>query len=161
MLLTERATMSTTTAFGIYADSGIDESLPAPAILNIGLTVFVLFTSIDETLKALRRAQQIARPVGAHIVVVAAPVIPHPLQLDQPPVSFDFLIKEFEEKAGGHLDNIRIAVYLCRDQEEALKRVLNIHCPVVIGISKRWLPTREERLAKRLLRIGYDVITVS
>jgi hypothetical protein len=87
--------------------------------------------------------------------------VPHPLQLDQPPVSFDFLIKQFEEKADGQLDNAQISVYLCRDQEDALKRVLNAHCPVVIGVRKRWFISREQRLAKSLVRAGYDVIAVS
>jgi hypothetical protein len=161
MLFTERATMSTISVYKTPAGIGIDDACPTPAIPDPRLAVFVIFTSISETLKALERAQQIAEPVGATVHIVAAQVVPYPLQLDQPPVSLDFLIREFEAKADGHLDNTQISIYLCRDREEALRRVLSFGCPVVIGIRKRWLPTWDECLAKKLRRIGYDVLSVA
>jgi len=130
--------MSTTIGFETPTGIGIDDADQTPSNPDLGLAVYVIFTSVNQTLKALEKAQQMARPAGANVFVVAVQVVPHPLQLDQPPVSFDFLIKQFEEKADGQLDNAQISVYLCRDQEDALKRVLIANCPVVIGVRKRW-----------------------
>ena len=55
---------------------------------------------------------------------------------------------------------IKISAYLCRDPLEALKRILNRNCPVVMGVRKRWWPTRDERVARKLRRAGYNVILV-
>jgi len=123
-----------------------------------GLSVFVVFTSVDLTLRALEKARAMARPLGASIVIVAVQVVPFPLQLNEPPVSMEFVIRRFEEEAGEFSENTSVSAYLCRDAIEAFKRILNPKCPVVIGIVKRRWPTREERLARKLCRAGYDVI---
>jgi hypothetical protein len=125
-----------------------------------GLAVFVVFTSIDWTLKALEKAREIARPVGAKIVVVAAQIVPYPLPLDEPPVPMEFVIRRFEEKVGEFPEKTQISAYLCRDLMEAFNRILNRNCPIVIGTQERWWPTHNERLARKLHRAGYDVITV-
>jgi len=122
------------------------------------LSIFVVFTSIDWTLKALEKAGEIARPVGANIVVLAVQIVPYPLPLEKPPVSMEFLIKRFEERVGEFPERTKISVYLCRDPMETFKRILSRNSPVVIGIKKRLLPTRYERLARKLHRAGYDVI---
>jgi hypothetical protein len=136
-----------------------DESLSISS--ESELTVFVLFTSIEWTLKALERACEIARPTGARIVVVVVQSVPFPLPLDTPLVQMEHVITQFEEKVGDlpYDDGIKVSVYLCRNPIAALKRVLNPNCPVVIGMKKRWWPTREQRLATKLRRAGYDVIS--
>jgi hypothetical protein len=121
------------------------------------ISILVLFTSTDLTMIALNKAREIAKDLGAAIVVVAAQVVPFPAPLDQPPVRFEFVIKQFEE-AVRDFGNIRFCSYLCRDQFEAYKRILNRKSPVVIGVRKRWWPTYEERLARRLQRAGCQII---
>ncbi len=124
------------------------------------LSVFVVFTSINWTMKALERARDIARPLGANIVVVAVQVVPFPLQLDEPPVPMEFVIRRFEEMADGFPEKTRVSAYLCRNPLEAFKRILNPKSPVVIGVENKWFPGRDERLARRLSRAGYDVTLV-
>jgi hypothetical protein len=86
--------------------------------------------------------------------------VPFPLPLDQQPAPFEFAIRQFTS-AISNIDNVHIIPYLCRDQYEAFKRILHRDCPAVIGIKKRrWWPTREERLAKKLQREGYKMILV-
>ena len=122
--------------------------------------VYVVFTSINWTLKALGKAREIARPVGAPIVVVAVQVVPFPLPLDKPPVPMEFVIRRFEERAEELPEKTKISAYLCRDQMVALKRVLNRSCPVLMGVRKKIWPTRDKRLAWKLRRAGYQVILV-
>jgi hypothetical protein len=123
-------------------------------------SVYVVFTSIDWTLKALEKACELAKPLDANIVVVAVQVVPFPLPLDQPPVPMEFVVRRFEEKAGEYPVKTHIAAYLCRNPMEAFKRILNRNSQVVIGVKRRWIPSRSERLAKKLCRAGYDVILV-
>jgi hypothetical protein len=51
-----------------------------------------------------------------------------------------------------------IRTYLCRDRLVTLSVVLKPGSIVVIGARKKWLPTREKTLARRLRRFGHDVI---
>ena len=150
--------MSTTANPRKSADSTDDELLPISP--ECGLAVFVVFTSVNWTLKALEKAREIARPVGAKIVVVAVQVVPYPLPLDEPPVPMEFVIRRFEEKVGEFPEKTHISAYLCRDLMEAFKRILIPGCPVVIATQERWWPTRNQRLARKLRRAGYDVISV-
>ena len=122
--------------------------------------VYVIFTSIGWTLKALEKAREIARPLKASIEVVAVQVVPFPLPLDKPPVPMEFVIRRFEERAEEFPEKTEISAYLCRDQMVALKRVLNRNCPVIMGIRKKIWPTRDKRLAWKLRRSGYQVIIV-
>jgi hypothetical protein len=123
-------------------------------------SVYVVFTSVDWTLKALEKARELASPVGAGVVVVAVRVVPFPLPLDQPPVPMEFVIRRFEEKANEFPDQIKVAAYLCRDPLEALKHILNRHSSVVIGTRNKWWPSRDKRLAGKLRRAGFNIILV-
>jgi hypothetical protein len=124
------------------------------------VSVFVVFTSTKLTFNALEKAGELANNLGAKIAVVAVQIVPFPLQLDQPPVPFEFVIRQFETMAVQKLGKIHIFAYLCRDPFQAYKRILNHNSPVVIGIRKRWWPTREEKLARKLQRAGYKIIPV-
>jgi hypothetical protein len=124
------------------------------------LSVFVIFTSIHSTLKALKKAREIARWVGANVVVVVAQVVPLPLPLDEPPVPMEFVLKRFEQMADASQEKTLVSAWLCRNPMEAFKRILNRDCPVVIGVRKGWMPSRDKRLARKLRRAGYDVVLV-
>ncbi len=161
MLFTESVDMSTAAGTKRTVDAGIRTAEKSRISPEIGLSVYVVFTSIRWTLKALEKARKMAGPVGAKVVVVAVQVVPYPLPLDTPPVSMEFIVRQFEKKAGEFPERTQISAYLCRDPMEALKRVLDPDNPVVVGVEKKWFPTRDERLARRLRRAGYEVTLVS
>jgi hypothetical protein len=124
------------------------------------LSVFVVFTSIRWTLKALVKAREIVRPAGAAVTVVIAQIVPFPLPLDESPVPLEFVVRRFEEVAGTLPGKIDISAYLCRNPLEAYKRVFSRNCRIVVGVKRKWLPGRDRRLARKLRRAGYDVILV-
>jgi hypothetical protein len=149
--------MSTTV--GIEKLISIEGEIKLQAVsLGFRLPVFVIFTSINRTLKALEKARQLARPLQTGIEIVAVQIVPYALPLDEPPVSFEFVVRRFKEMVDQFPEKIQISAYLCRDPMQAWKRVLKHNCPVVMGVRKRWWPTRDERLARKLRRAGYDVI---
>ncbi len=123
--------------------------------------VRLVFTSFNRTLKALEKAIPLAIPFNREIEILVMQTVPFVLPLDDPSVPLEFLVRRLEEMASGIPQKIRISAYLCRDRLEGLKRVLNRNCPVVIGVRKRWWPTSDERVALKLRRSGYDVITVA
>jgi hypothetical protein len=152
--------MATTTEVEKPIGINIGETETESIVPEPETAVYVIFTSIDRTIKALEKAREISRPVGANIVVVAVQVVPFPLPLDRPPVPMEFVIRRFEEKADEFPEGTKISAYLCRDPIVALKRVLNRNCPVIMGVRKKMWPNRDQRLAGKLKRAGYEIILV-
>jgi hypothetical protein len=108
----------------------------------------------------LEKASQLANPLQCGIEILAVEAVPFALPLDNPPVPFEFLVNRLKEMAARFPQQIKISAYLCRDQLEALTRVLNRNSPVVMGVRKRWWPTHDEKLARKLRSAGYTVILV-
>jgi hypothetical protein len=160
MLFSERVNMQAAIHFREPAGIRVTDAEPVRINSEPELSVFVVFTSIDWQLKALEKAQDVARSLGSGIAVIALQVVPFPLPLDRPPVPIAFAARRLEEKSSEISGRAKITVYLCRDPLEALQRILNPKCPVVMGIRKKWWPTRDERLARKLRRAGYEIILV-
>jgi hypothetical protein len=124
------------------------------------LPVFVVFTSVNPTLKALGKASQLAALLQTSIEVLVVQVVPYLLPLDEPPVRLEFIAKRFEEMADKLPEKTKISAYSCRDSIQALKCVLHRESLVLIGIKKRRWPTRDDGLARRLRHADYNVILV-
>jgi hypothetical protein len=102
----------------------------------------------------------LAQPLRSGVEVLALQTVPFALPLDDPSVPFNFLVRRLKKLAGRFPVPIRISGFLCRDLFETLERVLNRDCPVVMGIKKRWWPTHDERVARKLQHAGYNVTLV-
>jgi len=124
------------------------------------LNIDVIFTSVETTLAALRQAGSLAHKLGARITLVVPQVVPYPLPLTGPPVLLDWNERRFRVIAEGNSVETSVRLYLCRDRLETLKSVLGSHSLVVLGGRKRWWPTSEKALARKLRRAGHEVIFV-
>jgi hypothetical protein len=123
------------------------------------LNIAVIFTSVESTLAALRKAGTLASSLGAQITLLAPQVVPHPLPLESPPVLLDWNERRFRTIANESPVETTVRLYLCRDRVETLKSVLSPKSLVVIGGQKSWWPFhREKRLAGKLRRAGHEVI---
>ena len=123
------------------------------------LNISVVFTSVDSTLEALKEAGALADSLGARITLLVPQVVPHPLPLETPPVLVEFNEKRFRVIAGQSAVETQVHIYLCRDRFETLNRVLGSGSIVIMaGPRRRWWPTRDEALAKKLRRAGFEVI---
>jgi hypothetical protein len=125
-----------------------------------GGTVSVVFTSAELTLKALVKAREHTKPLGAGVAIIAVQVVPLIVPIDRIPSPMEFIIRRFEKIICAFPENIRVFVYICRDRMDVYKHTLKPHFPVFIGIRKRWWPTRDEMLARKLRRVGYNIIVV-
>jgi hypothetical protein len=103
-------------------------------------------------------AAALASGLSAHITLVVPQVVPYPLPLENPQVVLEFTQKRLGEVASHTPVETTIRHYLCRDRLVTLSAVLKPGSIVVIGARKKWLPTREKILARRLRRFGHDVI---
>lgn len=122
------------------------------------LNIAVVFTSVEATLAALKEAGTLASSLGARITLLVPQVVPYPLPLESPPVFLDFNENRFRVIASESPVETSVHIYLCRDQFETLASVLSPGSIVVLGGQKRWWPTREKSLARRLRRVGHEVV---
>jgi hypothetical protein len=122
------------------------------------LNIDVVFTSVQATLAAFQHAGELARHLNARITLVVPQVVPYPAPLESPPVLLEFSEKRFRDLASQSPVDTAVRIYLCRDRWEVLKQILKPRSLVVIGGRKRWWPTAESRLARRLHRNGQEVV---
>jgi hypothetical protein len=122
------------------------------------LNIAVVFTSVESTLPALKEAGNLANSLGARIKLVVPQVVPYPLPLETPPVRAEFNENRFRVMASESPVETSVQIYLCRDRFEALTSALKPGSIVVLGGKKRWWPTNDERLARKLRRAGYEVL---
>jgi hypothetical protein len=124
------------------------------------LNIAVVFTSVDSTLAALKEAGNLANSLGARIKLVVPQVVPYPLPLETPPVLVEFNENRFRVMATESPVETSVQVYLCRDRSEMLLQRLSPGSLVVIGGRKKWWPTTERLLARRLRQAGHKVIFI-
>jgi hypothetical protein len=122
------------------------------------LNVVVVFTSVESTLAALRKAGALADRLSGRITLLVPQIVPFPLPLTSPPVLLDWNEDRFRVIANESPVETAVWIYLCRDRLETLRTVLSPRSLVVVGGHKRWWPTAEKRLARQLGRTGHEVI---
>jgi hypothetical protein len=124
------------------------------------LDVSVIFTSLKPTLRALRQAASLAKRLAGRITLVVPQIVPYPLPLSSPPILLEFNERRFFTLASESHVETTVHIYLCRDRLQALTKILRPRSPVVLGARRRWWPTAESRMAKRLRSMGYEVVIV-
>ena len=123
----------------------------------------VIATTAEGTTSALNEARRLARDLDAHITLLKTKVVPFRFPLDKPPVSLDFTIKQqcsLVLRSSAREEDVTIRTCLCRDQEACLRSALRRRALVVIGGSRHWWMSREERLESALHRLGHHVMFV-
>jgi hypothetical protein len=142
----------------LTAEPGLP-SRPVTVESDSGLSIAVIFTSVESTLSALKRAGVLADRLRGRITLVVPQVVPYPLPLTSPPLLIDWNERRFQVIASGSPVETKVCVYLCRDRLETLTKVLSPRSLVVLAGRKRWWwPTAEERLARKLRRAGHEVV---
>ena len=111
---------------------------PQAGEISSGLSLTVVFTTVPETLAALRRAAVLARELGARIQIFVPYVVPYPLPLEHPQADPNFKVRQFRTLCEQEPIETRIDIELCRDASECLLRELAPHSVVLIGAERRW-----------------------
>lgn len=127
------------------------------------LELNVIFTTMEETVVALKAAESLARELGARIRLRAGIVVPVRLPLDQPLVSVNFfeqtLRKLMHSSESDEFERV-IHLYICRDWIDTLFEVLGPDSVAVIGFRKRLWRSSQSRIACALRAKGIRVVLV-
>jgi hypothetical protein len=122
------------------------------------MEVVVLHTTVEETLQALKTAAHLADGLSARIRLLVLEVVPYPLPLDRPTVPLPFTRRRFRTLAANSSIETNIDIHLVRDPDKIIESLLEPHSVVVMGAPRTWWPTAHRRVAKRLQRMGHQVV---
>jgi len=122
------------------------------------LEVVVLHTTIEGTLASLKRAAELAAGLAANIRLLVLTVVPYPLPIDSPDVSVAFNRRRFTTIACEARVDTVVDIRLGREPMSMLDTALKPRSVVVLERRRRWWPDRTRRLAKRLERLGHQVV---
>ena len=131
-----------------------------PNSLNADTVVNVIYTDLPGTLAALQSAEALAQRLQARITLLAAHSVPYDLPITHPPVSLEFVRRRLVELAQQAKLRTSVEIYICRDRTLCIQQVLSSKSLVVLGVKRRWWPTMESKLAKRLESAGHQIIFV-
>jgi hypothetical protein len=121
-------------------------------------TVYVVFTSIEDTIAAVRVAGDLAKSLDVPVTLVHFRTVRYELPVDEPggmsPVETDAFIDRLRAEG---LD-IRVRVYLCRDRRPAIPLAFKCHSLIVVAGRRGWWPSESERWRRMLEAAGHFVV---
>jgi hypothetical protein len=123
--------------------------------------VHVVYTSIDETLAAVRVAGDVARGLGAPVSLVPFRTVPYALPADRPDAPSPVETDAFVDRLRATGCDVSVRVYLCREERRALQLAFKPHSLIVIGGRARWWPGSANRWRRLLAAAGHSVLFVS
>ena len=121
------------------------------------LWIVVPYTTPELTRAALRHAG-VCTDLAVHVCLVDIQVVPFPCPLSQPPVSTKFAETRLQVLLKESGLPGKAAVLYSRDWFETFTKVLEPGSLVVLATNKRWWKTREEKLARKLMKAGHHVM---
>jgi hypothetical protein len=123
-------------------------------------SIYIVFTTIEETLAAVRVAAELGKAMAVPLTLVHFRAVPYPLSVEAPaglsPVETNAFIDRLSDKG----IEVRVRVYLCRNERRVIPFAFKSHCLIVIGGRHRWWPTAAERWRQRLEAAGHFVLLV-
>ncbi len=120
--------------------------------------VIVLFTTCAGTVAALKIASRLGAHLGARPKVLMLYPVPFTLPLERRALPEGFLENQVRALQRDFPEEISVRICLCRHARQGLREILLPHSLIVMGGKKRWWPTEEQRLARRLRKEGHQVI---
>jgi hypothetical protein len=122
--------------------------------------VYVLFTSIEETLRAVKEASRLARTFGSRLTVIHLRPVAFGAPLEAPSGVSPVETEEFRARLEAEDCDTEVKVCLCRDARGAVPALLDRPSVVVVGRHRRWWPTRADRWRRTLEAAGHFVVVV-
>jgi hypothetical protein len=121
-------------------------------------SVYVLFTTIEETLAAVRVASAFAKTLEVPLTVLHFRTVSYPLPVDTPGGISPAETVEFTDRLRQEGLDVCVRVYLCREALAAVPLALSGPSLVVIGERHRWWRSQSERWRLALEALGHLVV---
>jgi hypothetical protein len=122
--------------------------------------VYVVYTSIEDTLAAVRVANRLAVAMAAPLTLVHFRTLSYLMPVDAPagvsPVETDAFVARLREEG----IDVRVRVYMCREERRTIPIVFKPRSLVVIAGRRQWGTGPAARWRRRLQSAGHFVVFV-
>jgi hypothetical protein len=123
-------------------------------------SVYIVFTTIDETLAAVRVAAELGKTMGVPLSLIHFRAVPYPLSVEAPAGLSPVETEAFMDRLRAEGIDVQVRVYLCRNERRVIPFAFKPHCLIVIGGRRNWWPTAADRWRQRLEVAGHFVLLV-
>jgi hypothetical protein len=154
-----RAVHTSPTALGMPGGPLLDGSDCSDATIRTD-AVYVVYTSADETIAAVRVAGGFAKELSVPVTLLHFRTVPYPLPADAPCGVSPAETEAFLARLRAEDFDIRVRACLCRGERQAISSALPRHSLVVVGGRRGWWPTEPARWRRRLTAAGHFVVFV-
>jgi hypothetical protein len=124
-------------------------------------SIYIVFTTIEETFAAVRVAAELGKAMAVPLTLIHFRTVPYPLSVEAPaglsPVETDAFVQQLRAEG----IEVRVRVYLCRNERRVIPFAFKHHCLIVIGGHHAWWRTASERWRQRLEAAGHFVLFVN
>jgi len=141
---------------------GLKTTVPAVAV-EPRLSIVVPYTTPDLTIAALKHAAAFSKGLSATIRLIDAQLVPVQRPLSEPAVSREFSATRLQKIAEDARIPVQVEIIYTRDRMECFRRKVEAGSLMVVATGAAgmpWWPTAEKKLARSLLKAGYDVVLV-
>ena len=122
--------------------------------------VVIPYTDLEMTRRSLASAAALVRGIPSAVRIVAVHVVPFPAPFHCQESVHGFLNEQLTTLTSELDCAAEATVVLAREYEDGYRQALEPGTTVLIAMRRRWWPTREQRLARMLTRLGFEVVTV-
>ncbi len=122
--------------------------------------IYVIFTTADETMAALRVAADLAQSSDGSVRLVDFRVVPVGAPVEAPTGRSPIEMGGFLDRVRTEGIDVRANVYVCRSVRCAVPEVFRDRSLIVLGGRHHWWSTRTGRLRQILERAGHFVLLV-
>jgi hypothetical protein len=137
-------------------------SVPA-GVVETRLSIVVPYTTPELTRTALKHAAALSSGLNAVVRLIDAQVVPVQRSLSDPPINREFANNRMRVIAEEHGSDVNVEIVYTRDFLECFRRKVETGSLIVVATGAAevpWWPTAEKKLARLLLKAGYDVVLV-
>ncbi len=123
-------------------------------------TIYVLYTAPEETLRAARVAAALAAPLDVPLTVVHLRTTAFAVPVDEPGGRSPLESEAFVNAVRREGIEVRVRVYLCRDERRTVPFAFKPHSLVVFAGRESWWPTPSMRRRRMFEDAGHFVLLV-
>ena len=138
---------------------GVKTSVPA-SVVEPQLSIVVPYTNPELTTAALKHAATLSAGLNATLRLIDAQIVPVQRPLNEPPVNREFQVSRMSSIVEETGIPVRVEIIYTRDRMECFRRTVEAGSLIVITAGLPLWPTAEKKLARSLLKAGYDVVLV-
>lgn len=122
--------------------------------------IYVVFTTVDETLAAARAAHALGQAMAAPLTLIVLRPSARPLSMKSLTEPTSLEVEALAANLNAEGIDVRVRSYIYRDEQRAIPMAFKRRSLIVIAGRRHWWPTQADRWRRKLEAAGHFVVFV-